>query len=118
MGYMVSERVIKANLENVKAILDMISPKSVKKVQRLTGQVATSNMFVSRAIDKCLPFFKILKQAFQWMKECKEAFQALKDYLSKPPLLSLSVEGEDLFLYLAISQTVVSSTLIRKELRI
>ena len=47
-----------------------------------------------------------------------EAFQALKDYLSKPPLLSLSVEGEDLFLYLVGSQTNVSSALIREELRV
>ena len=47
-----------------------------------------------------------------------EAFQALKDYLSKPPLLSLSVEGEDLFLYLVGSQTNVSSALIREELKV
>ena len=47
-----------------------------------------------------------------------EAFQALKDYLSKPPLLSLSVEGEDLFLYLVGSQTTVSSALTREELRV
>ena len=47
-----------------------------------------------------------------------EAFQALKDYLSKPPLLSLSVEGEDLFLYLVGSQTAVSSALIHEELRV
>ncbi|XP_075655182.1 uncharacterized protein LOC142625400 [Castanea sativa] len=46
------------------------------------------------------------------------AFQALKDYLSKPPLLSLSIEGEDLFLYLAVSQTTVSLALIREELQI
>ena len=76
------------------------------------------NRFVSRATDKCLPFFKTLKQAFQWTDECEEAFQELKDYLSKPPLLSLSVEGEDLFLYLAISQTTISLALIREELQI
>ena len=47
-----------------------------------------------------------------------EAFQALKDYLSKPSLLSLSIEGEDLFLYLVVSQTAVSSALIREELKV
>jgi len=47
-----------------------------------------------------------------------EAFQALKDYLSKPPLLSLSVEGEDLFLYLVGSQTTVSLALTREELKV
>ena len=42
----------------------------------------------------------------------------MKDYLSKPPLLSPFVEGEDLFLYLAVSQTTVSLTMIREELQI
>ena len=38
--------------------------------------------------------------------------------MSKPPLLSPFVEGEDLFLYLAVSQTAVSSALIREELKV
>ena len=61
LGFMVSQRGIEANLEKVKAILDMTSPKSVKEVQRLMGRIAALNRFVSRAIDKCLPFFKTLK---------------------------------------------------------
>ena len=84
------------NLEKVKAILDMVSLRSVKEVQRLTRQVSALNRFVSKATDKCLPFFNMLNQAFQWTNKCEVAFQSLKDYLSKPPLLSLSIEGEDL----------------------
>ena len=118
LGFMVSQWGIEANPEKVKAILDMTSPRSVKEVQRLTGCIATLNRFVSKATDKCLPFFKTLKQAFHWMDECEAAFQALKDYLSKPPLLSSSIKGEDLFLYLSVSQTAVSSALIREELQI
>ena len=116
LGFMVSQRGIEANPEKVKVILDTESPRSVMEVQRLTGRITALNRFMSRATDKCLPFFKTLKQAFQWIDKCEEAFQALKDYLSKPPLLSPSVEGEDLFLYLAVSQTAVSSALIHKEL--
>ena len=103
LGFMVSQRGIEANPKKVKAILDMTSLRSVKEVQRLTGRIAALNRFVFRATYKCLPFFKTLKQAFQWTNECEKAFQALKDYLSKPPLLSPSIEGEDLFLYLAFS---------------
>ena len=112
LGIMVSHRCIEANPKKVKAILDMTSPRSVKKVQRLTGHIAALNKSVSRVKNKCLPFFKTLKQAFQWTDKCKAAFQALKDYLSKPLLLSPSIKGEDLFLYLAISQIAVSSALI------
>ena len=118
LGFMVSQRGIEANLEKVRAILEMSSLKTVKEVQSLTGRVAALNRFVSKATDKCLPFFKTLKQAFVWTEECETAFQELKCYLSNPPLLSPSKEGEDLFLYLAISVTAVSAALIREENKI
>ena len=81
----------------------------------MTGKVAALNRFVSRATDKCMQFFKVLKKAFQWIDECEEALAKLKEYLMRPPLLSPSVMGEKMFLYLAVSNTVVSSTLIREE---
>ena len=109
---------IKANPEKVRAILEMSSPKTVKGVQSLTGRVATLNKFVLKATDKCLPFFKTLKRAFVWTKECETAFQELKRYLSNPPLLSPSKEGEDLFLYLAVSTTAINVALIREENKI
>ena len=55
---------IEANLEKVRAILDMTLPKTVKEVQKLTGRIAAFNKFISKVTDKCLPFFKSLKQAF------------------------------------------------------
>ena len=74
LGVMVSQLGIEANLEKVKAILDVTSPKIVKEVQRLIGWVAALNRFFSKATDKCLPFFKTLKQAFHWTDECEAAF--------------------------------------------
>ena len=115
---MVSQKGIEANLEKVRAILEMSSPKTIKEVQSFTGRVAALNRFVSKATGKCLPLFKILKQAFFWTNECEVAFQELKHYLRNPPLLSPSKEGEDLFLYLAVSITVVKATLIREENKI
>ena len=74
----VSQRGIKTNPKKVQAILDMASPKTVKEVQKLIGRIAALNRFVSKETDKCLPFFKILKQAFTWIEECEKAFQELK----------------------------------------
>ena len=61
LGFMVSQRRIEANSEKVQAILDMVSPKTVKEVQKLIGRIAALNKFVSKATNKCLPFFKTLK---------------------------------------------------------
>ena len=93
----------------------MASPKTVKEVQKLTGRIAVLNRFVLKATDKCLPFFKTLKQAFVWTDECEKAFQELKRYLSNLPLLSLSKEGENRYLYLAVSTIAMSAALIEKR---
>ena len=73
------------------------------------------NRFVSKATDKCLPFFKILRKAFEWTDKCQKAFQDLKVYLTIAPLLSPSIPGEELYLYLAVSLHAVSSALIKEE---
>ena len=117
LGFIVSQRGIEANPEKVRVILEMSSPRTTKEMQSLTGRVVALNRFVSKSMDKCLPFFKTLKKAFAWTEECETAFQELKHYLSNPPLLSPSKEGEDMFLYLAVSVTAVSAALIREENR-
>jgi ribonuclease HI len=115
LGFMVSHRGIEANPEKIKAVLEMESPQNTKQLQRLTGRVAALNRFISRSTDKCLPFFKILKKAFVWGEECEEAFRQLKSYLVNPPLLSRTAEGEPLYVYLAVSDSAVSSVLIRED---
>ena len=64
---MVSQQGIEANPEKVKAIIEIKSPKIVKEVQSLKGKVIVLNRFVSKAMVKCMPFFKVLKKAFQWI---------------------------------------------------
>ena len=60
------------------------SSKKIKEVQNLNGRVATLIRFVSRAMDKCLPFFKVLRKAFEWIDKCQKAFEELKTYLASP----------------------------------
>ena len=93
----------------------MAPSKNVKEMQSLNDKVAALNRFVSRATDKCLPFFRTLKKSFKWTAECQQAFEELKAYLSSPPLLSPSQSEEELFRYLAVSPTVVSAALVREE---
>ncbi|KAL2518232.1 RT RNaseH 2 domain-containing protein [Abeliophyllum distichum] len=49
--------------------------------------MAALSRFISKAMDKCLPFFKVLKgsKRVQWMTECETAFQALKEHLGHAP---------------------------------
>ena len=90
LGFMVSQGGIETNPDKIRAIMEMKPPKNVKEVQSLNEKVAALNRFVSRATDKCLPFFCTLKKSFEWTDKCQQAFEELKAYLSAPPLLSPS----------------------------
>ena len=115
LSFMVSQRGIEVNLEKVRTILELEPPRTVNAVQSLNGKVATLNRFVSKATDKCLPFFRVLRKSFEWTNECQKAFEDLKKYLSSPPLLSPSRPGEELYLYIAVLQAAINAALVREE---
>ena len=87
----------------MRAILELEPPRTVKVVQSLNGKVVALNRFISKATDRYLPFFRVLKKSFEWTDECQKAFEDLKKYISSPPLLSPSMPGEELYLYIAVS---------------
>ena len=118
LGFIVNNQGIEANPDKIKVMLDMPPPSSIKEVQRLTRRIVALNRFVSRASDKCHPFFQVLKKAFQWDANCEEVFSALKTYLSSPPILVSPSEGELLTLYLAVLDFLTSAALVREKNRI
>ena len=95
--------------------MELAPPKTIREVQSLNGKVAVLNKFISKAMDKCIPFFSTLRKSFEWTTECQQAFEDLKAYLSSSPLLSPSKPGEKLFLYLAVSLVTISAALVREE---
>ena len=118
LGFMVSHRGIEANPDKIQAILNMEPPRNIKEFRSLTERVATLNKFVSKATNKSLSFFNVLRKAFEWTDECQKAFQDLKIYLTTAPLLSPSMLGKELYLYLVVTPHAVSSVLIKEEGRV
>ena len=117
LGYLITQRGIEANPAKVQAILDLKSPSSVKEVQSLTGKLAALNRFLSKSAEKNLPFFKTLRggKKFEWTQECEKAFEELKDYLRKIPLLTRPEDREVLYMYLGVSKATLSAVLLKKE---
>ena len=118
LGFIVNNRGIEANPDKMKVVLDMLPPSNIKDIQRLTWRIVELSRFVSRASDKCRPFFQVLKKAFQWDAHCQEAFTALKTYLSSPPIMVSPSEGELLTLYLVVSDFATSVGLLRERDRV
>ena len=93
----------------------MQSPQNPKEVQKLTEMATALNRFISRSVDRYRPFFLLINnwKGFEWTEECVIAFQPLKDYLAKPPIMSSPKPDEVLFAYIAVAPYAVSLVLIR-----
>jgi hypothetical protein len=76
--------------------------------------MAALNRFISKLGERGLPFFKLLKhqEKFVWTPEADQALARLKDFLSKPPVLTAPRKKEQLLLYLAVTTHVVSSAIV------
>ncbi|GKA09986.1 hypothetical protein Tco_0689419 [Tanacetum coccineum] len=62
-GYLLLEIDWKVeSLYKVEAVLSLPSPKCLKDVQRLNGKLEGLNRFLSKSVEKSLPFFKTLKK--------------------------------------------------------
>ncbi|KAI9186445.1 hypothetical protein LWI28_017321 [Acer negundo] len=116
LGFMVHKRGIEANPKKIKAILDLKSPTTLKQAQGLTGRITTLNRFISRSTDKCLLFFKIIKQGkkVKWDEQSELAFHALKEYLANPHLLVKPLTGEELQLYIVVLEGNASRALVKE----
>ena len=103
------------NPDQISAIDRLKPPSNPKDVQKLTGMLATLTRFVSKSADRCCPFYQLLKKwkGFHWTEECEEAFQDLKKYLISASILTCLDLEEDLYMYLAVSEHVVSAVLLK-----
>ncbi|XP_030936306.1 protein NYNRIN-like [Quercus lobata] len=111
------KRGIEANPDQIKAIHNLQPPRDLKEVQKLTGMIATLNHFISCLADRCKPFFLLLHKwkGFEWNEDCAVAFQQLKEYLARPPIMSSPNADEVLFAYIAVASHAVSLVLIRED---
>ena len=71
--------------------------------------IAALNRFISRSTDRCRPFYLLINKwkGFEWSEECTAAFQQLKEYLSRPPIMSNPAADEVLYVYIAVSLVLI-----------
>ena len=114
LGYMVTHRGIEVNPNQIKAINNLQPPRNPKEVQKLTEMAAALNRFISWSADRCKPFFLLINKwkGFEWTEECVVAFQQLKDYLARLPIMSSLEPDEVLFAYIVVAPYAVSLVLI------
>ncbi|KAM1185750.1 hypothetical protein ACFX2G_015331 [Malus domestica] len=85
--------------KSMEVYVDDMLVKSKHADQHITNLSETFTIlkrFISKATDRCVPFFKAIKGSkkyITWTDECAAAFKNLKDYMSKAYLLSKPEDG-------------------------
>lgn len=117
LGYIVSARRIEAIPDQIQTIGDIAESKTSKDVMNLNRRVAALDIFISKATDKCITFFNVIKKKknFERGEDCQKAFKKLKDHFEKPSILSSPVDEEIFYLYMVVSEHAISSVLMRGE---
>jgi hypothetical protein len=116
LGFIVSERGIKANPEKIAAITNMGPIKDLKGVQRVMGCLVALSHFISYLGEKGLPLYCLLRKTehFTWTPEAEEALGNLKALLTNSPILVPPTAGEALLIYVAATTQVVSAAIVVK----
>ena len=117
LGFMVTQRGIEVNPDQIKAAMATFPLSSKKELQCLTSRLAALGCFITRFTDKLRLFFLTLKgvSTTGWTSDCEQAIWEIKRYLTQLPILSSPQPGEELYMYLAISYCIVNAILFHHE---
>ncbi|CAL9012200.1 unnamed protein product, partial [Prunus brigantina] len=115
LGFLVHQRGIEIDKNKAKAIIDAPPPKNKKGVQSLLGQINFLRRFIANSVGKVESFPSFLKlkdeQKFRWEETHQRAFDAIKEYLARPPVLIPPKRGRPLKLYILAAENSIRSLL-------
>jgi len=116
LGFMLTNRGIEANPDKCRAIMEMLSPRSVKDVQRLVERVVALSRFMPKMAEKIKPILNLLRKAsrFKCDEPCEEAFVQLKTFLASPPVIQKPHQDKPILVYLSVSTETISAVLVQE----
>ena len=91
LGFLVHERGIEIGLKSQEVVWTMRPPTTKKELQKLIGKINFVRRFISNLSGCIEPFMGLVKikseDEFHCGAEQQQAFDEIKGYLSKPPVL-------------------------------
>src|SRR6185437_1408998 len=119
LGFLVHERGIEIGLKSQKAVKTMKPPTTKKVLQKLIGKINFVRRFISNLSGRIEPFMGLVKiksdDEFRWGAEQQQAFDEIKEYLSKPPVLVPPQQDRPFYVYLSVGDTSIASVLVQQH---
>ncbi|KAG9453150.1 hypothetical protein H6P81_006054 [Aristolochia fimbriata] len=103
LGFIVHPRGFEIDQSKIDVIQKMAEPRNVSELKSFQGHLAYIRRFISNLAERCQPYSRLLKKdtPFEWDQSCQNAFNNIKAYLTKPPVLVAPIIDRPLLLYIA-----------------
>ena len=102
----------------MKAIDEAIPPTTKIELQSLLGKINFIRRFISNLSKRILPFSPLLKlkndQEFKWGDIQQKAFEEIKEYLKRPPVLVPPQQGKPFKLYISADDKTIGLALMQE----
>ncbi|KAK1605495.1 hypothetical protein QYE76_029168 [Lolium multiflorum] len=117
LGFLVHERGIEIGLKSQEAVRTMKPPTTKKELQCLIGKINFVRRFISNLSGRIEPFMGLVKikpdEEFRWGAEQQQAFDDIKEYLTKPPVLVPPRQDRPFYIYLSVADTSIASVVVQ-----
>ncbi|KAK1652250.1 hypothetical protein QYE76_070055 [Lolium multiflorum] len=117
LGFLVHERGIEIGLKSQEAVRTMKPPTTKKELQCLIGKINFVRRFISNLSGRIEPFMGLVKiksdEEFRWGAEQQRAFDEIKEYLTKPPVLVPPQQDRPFYIYLSVADTSIASVVVQ-----
>jgi hypothetical protein len=95
----------------------MVPPTTKRELQQLIGKINFVRRFISNLFGRIEPFMELVKikanEEFCWGAEQQRAFEEIKEYLSKPPMLVPPQQDRPFYVYLSVGDTSITLVVIQ-----
>jgi hypothetical protein len=95
----------------------MVPPTTKRELQQLIGKINFVRRFISNLSERIEPFMDLVKikadEEFRWGAEQQRAFEEIKEYLTRPPVLVPPQQDRLFYIYLSVGDTSIASVVIQ-----
>jgi hypothetical protein len=117
LGFLVHERGIEIGLKSQEAMRTIVPPTTKKDLQQLIGKINFVRRFISNLSGRIEPFMDLVKikadEEFRWGAEQQRAFEEIKEYLARPPMLVPPQQDMSFYIYLSVGDTSIASVVVQ-----
>jgi hypothetical protein len=95
----------------------MVPPTTKRELLQLIGKINFIRRFISNIFGRIEPFMDLVKikadEEFRWGVEQQRAFEEIKEYLARPPVLVPPQQDILFYMYLSIGDTSIASVVVQ-----